>query len=157
MAVESIRAATIDDVPAIVDLAAQKHEQYREYQPVFWRLAADATEKHTRFIKSVIHKNQAIVLVHTCGGAVDGFVIANVMNAPPVYDPGGKTCMIDDFMVAHPQEWSTVGVALVERAAAEAKARGATQTVVVCGHLDEPKRGALRAGGFSIASEWHVR
>ena len=33
------------------------------------------------------------------GAIVRGFVIARIMNAPPVYDPGGKTALVDDFCV----------------------------------------------------------
>ena len=39
----------------------------------------------------------------------------------------------------------------------QARQRGAAQTVVVCGHLDQPKRAMLAQVGFSIASEWYVQ
>jgi hypothetical protein len=38
-----------------------------------------------------------------------------------------------------------------------ARAAGAIQTVVVCGHLDEAKREFLRSQCLSIASEWFVK
>ena len=31
---------------------------------------------------------------------MDGFVIVTVVPAPPVYDPGGRSSLIDDFAVA---------------------------------------------------------
>ncbi len=34
--------------------------------------------------------------------------------------------------------------------------RIADQSVVVCGHLDQPKRTMLDQMGYSIASEWYV-
>ena len=64
--------------------------------------------------------------------------------------------MIDDFMVARPDNWPSVGVALLAAARAEARTQGATLAVVVCGQFDEPKRAMLRAVGFAVASEWYV-
>ena len=50
--------------------------------------------------------------------------IAAIIGAPPVYDPGGLTCMIDDFCVADPVGWATVGRALLAEAGQQARARG---------------------------------
>lgn len=79
-----------------------------------------------------------------------------IVAAPPVYDPGGPTCLIDDFAVAVPEQWPTVGVDLLGALRRTARERGAAQVVVVCGHLDGPKRTALEHSGLSIASEWWV-
>jgi hypothetical protein len=76
--------------------------------------------------------------------------------APPVYDPGGLTCQIDDFVVVTAARWPTTGVRLLRAGLAEAARRGAIQAVVVTGHLDQPKRQALQACGLEIASEWWV-
>lgn len=85
-----------------------------------------------------------------------GFIIARLVPAPPVYNPGGLTCLIDDFCCASADEWSTVGVPLLEHIYAEARQRGAAQAVIVCGHLDQPKRQMLFSSGATIASEWFV-
>jgi len=73
-----------------------------------------------------------------------------------VYGPGGLTCQIDDFAVAPVTRWPTTGTELLRAALAEAGGLGAVQAVVVTGHLDHPKRQALRACGLEIASEWWV-
>jgi hypothetical protein len=75
---------------------------------------------------------------------------------PPVYDLGGLSCDIDDFVVTPAANWTTTGVRLLRAALAEAGQRGAVQAVVVTTHLDEPKREALRACGREVASEWWV-
>lgn len=85
-----------------------------------------------------------------------GYLLASVVEAPPVYDPGGLTGMVDDFAVARPELWRTVGRHLLEEASTRLNARGAVQIVVVCGHHDQPKRSALRDVGLTIASEWWV-
>jgi GNAT superfamily N-acetyltransferase len=96
--------------------------------------------------------------LHSCiaGEVIDGFVLAMLVPAPPVYDPGGLTCSIDDFCVADPTLWNTVGMALLDEAQRLARERGAVQVVVVCGAHDEPKRRLLESRGLSIASHWYV-
>jgi hypothetical protein len=42
-----------------------------------------------------------------------GFLIATLIPAPPVYDPGGRTCLIDDFVVIPAANWLTTGVELL--------------------------------------------
>ena len=153
----SIRKAEPADVPRMVELSEQKRLQYQSYQPTFWRKAADSREKQIPHFERVIDSDRAIALVHERAGTIDGFVIATVVEAPPVYDPGGLTCLIDDFVVADPQAWGTIGAALLNEANRQAHARGAVQTVVVCGHQDQPKRALLTEDGFSIASEWYVK
>jgi GNAT superfamily N-acetyltransferase len=75
--------------------------------------------------------------------------------APGVYNPGGRTGQIDDFVV-EPGRWNSSGIQLLRAAVEQAKDRGAIRVVVVAGHLDQEKREALQASGLSIASEWWV-
>jgi hypothetical protein len=88
---------------------------------------------------------------------LDAFVSATLVPAPPVYNSGGPTCMIDDFCRAEAADWEGAGAWLLEEAGRRARERGAVQAVVVCGHRDEAKRKMLAALGFGIASEWYVR
>lgn len=83
-------------------------------------------------------------------------LIATLTDAPPVYDPGGPTCQIDDFVVFPDARWQTTGTRLLRAGLAEAGLRGAVQAVVVTGRLDQSKRQALRAYGLEPASEWWV-
>ena len=152
----NIRVATIDDVSKMVELSDSKRTQYAEYSPVFWRKAEGASETQALFFKAQLEKENNIVLVAEASGRIEGFVIATVHSAPPVYDPGGQVCSVDDFVVSAPEQWQTVGVALLAEVKSQAKARGAVLSIAVCGHLDEPKRDMLRTSGFSIASEWYV-
>ena len=90
-------------------------------------------------------------------GAVRGFIWGKVVDAPPVYDPGGKVCMVDDFVVREPALWAAVGRALLDEVRRLARERGAVLVVVVCGPHDQPKRALLAMDDFTVASEWHVR
>jgi hypothetical protein len=157
MAEASIRLARKEDVPAMVDLSERKRSEYQGYQPRFWRKAVDSREKQLPFFERLIESDRVIALVHEQSGSLNGFVIASLVEAPPVYDPGGKTCMIDDFAIHSAGDWATMGNALLAAALQEAQERGAVQAVVVCGHQDGPKRDLLAGDGFAIASEWYVR
>jgi hypothetical protein len=144
------------DVAAMTTLATIRREQYSRYQPRFWRPAAAAQDTHRSHLASLVASSEAITLVSDEAGQLTGFLIATLNPAPPVYDPGGLTCLIDDFVVAPATKWLTTGAELLRAGLAEAGRRGAVQAVVVTGHLDQPKRQALRACGLEIASEWWV-
>jgi GNAT superfamily N-acetyltransferase len=152
-----VRPAAPGDVDAVVRLAAARRAQYETYQPVFWRPAADAAARQRPYLAGLIDDPAVISLVAVTGRDVAGFAIATVAPAPPVYDPGGLTCMLDDFAVADPRDWPTVGVALLRAVSRAAQERGAAQVVVVTAQLDEAKRAVLAASGLSVASEWWVR
>ncbi len=140
----------------MVALSEQKRSEYATYQPLFWRKAENSAAVQTPYFHHLLTQENVLTLVALEDAAVVGFVIASIVPAPPVYDPGGLTCMIDDFCVAHPDLWQTVGRDLIQSVTKEAAAHGAVQAVVVCGHLDEPKRALLRNVGMRIASEWYV-
>ena len=151
---ERIRAATQSDVAAMTDLAACRRKQYARYQPVFWRPAAGARDKHRTYLAGLVADSQVITLVSEEDSQVTGFLIATLVPAPPVYDPGGLTCQIDDFTVAHDERWTATGPALLTEGLAQAARRGAVQAVVVTAYIDHPKRQALRSCGLEVASEW---
>ncbi len=153
----SIRFAEVEDVSAMVDLSEQQRRIDEErYQLRFYRKAADSREKQLPYFKSLLAGERVIALVSEHNGRIDGFIIGMVINAPPVYDPGGFTCLVDDFVVQRPEDWPTIGVALLGEVNQHAKNRGAVQTVVVCRRLDETKRAALASLGLTVVSEWSV-
>lgn len=153
--VEHIRPARAADLDAVTALASARRRQYSTYQPVFWALAPDAEKAHKPYLARLIGDEDVITLVSESSGALTGFVIASIGDAPAVYNPGGRTCMIDDFVV-EPGRWNSAGTKLLRAAIEQAADRGAIQAVVVTGHLDLEKREALQACDLSIASEWWV-
>ena len=153
---EQIRTAAQSDVDAMATLASTRREQYAKYQPVYWRPAADAQAKQTPYFAKLVAHDKVITLVSEDASRVTGFLIATLSQAPGVYDPGGLTCQIGDFVVVTADRWPTTGIQLLRAGLAEAARRGAIQAVVVTGHLDRPKRQALQACGLDIASEWWV-
>lgn len=153
------RVATQDDVGGIADLIQEKRLQYEHYQPIFWRIAPSARDNHLGFLAKVLANERTIALVwEETPGTVDGFIIANIIAAPPVYEPGGPTCMVDDYWVRGGERWETIGHALLEAVCVRARSEfGAAQVLVVCAHQDRAKRTMLHDQGLEIASEWYVK
>jgi GNAT superfamily N-acetyltransferase len=137
-------------------LAGIRREQYVRYQPLFWRPAAGALDKHRAYLARLVDDDKVITLVSEEDGELTGFLIATLTGAPPVYDPGGPTCQVDDFVVVPDDRWQTTGTRLLRAGLAEAGLHGAVQAVVVTAHLDQSKRQMLRACGLEPASEWWV-
>ena len=153
----TIRKAQLADVTHMVELSERKRAQYERHKPNFWRKAKDSAQKQLPYFEQQIGNNHVISLIHEQDGIIDGFVIAMLVSAPEVYDPGGLSCVVDDFVVSDPSLWQNVGVALLNEVIHEAKSRGAVQSIVVCGHHDIPKRIMLASTGCAIASEWWVK
>ncbi|HEY4387551.1 MAG TPA: hypothetical protein VGN34_24100, partial [Ktedonobacteraceae bacterium] len=139
----SLRRAGSHDIAEIVELAEQRRLQYQRYQLTLWRKADDSREKHLLFLESLLMREDVIMLVHESADKVDGFIMADFVPAPPVYNPGGPTCRVDDFCVVAESLWENVGQELLNEVLRLAREHGAAQNVVVCGHLDQPKRAML--------------
>jgi GNAT superfamily N-acetyltransferase len=157
-----IRRATEMDIPNMVAIAETKRIEYEGYAPVFWRKAPGASPKAGAVLAVLVGGHRRY-----CAGGPDrgrsgrvhhwGADNGALTTAPPVYNPGGAVCMVDDFAVAPPEEWQAVGRALLAAMAQEAQARGAILMVVVCARHDQAKRALLQEAGCAVASEWHVR
>jgi GNAT superfamily N-acetyltransferase len=152
-----VRPATSADVNAIADLADRKGAEYQRYHTRFWRRARDARDRFLPTLEDLVGSGRAIVLVHEQDREIDGVIIGVVQQAPAVYDPGGFTCIVDDYIVARPDLWNTAGVALLEALIRKARAKGAVQIAVTCGRQDAPKRSMLIAHKYVVTSEWFVK
>jgi GNAT superfamily N-acetyltransferase len=153
----NIRKATAADIPHMVAIAEVKRVEYEGYSPVFWRKAPDSSPKQELFFQRLLAAADVIALVAETDTSLVGFIIGAVTTAPPVYNPGGPVCIVDDFTVANSTEWGLVGAALLAAVEQEAKAQGAVLSVVVCAQRDQAKRDLLREAGLTVASEWHVK
>ncbi len=151
-----IRAATGPDVPGMVALSEQARSRLMTYLPTFWRKAEHAAAAQTEFFTDLLTKDQTILRVHDTTVGIDGFIIAMLIDAPPVYDPGGLTCLIDDFCVQHDADWPTVGRDLLHAATAAAREQGAVQVSVICPDRYAAKRTFLATQGLVVGSSWHV-
>ena len=150
-----VRVAVVGDVPEMLQLADRKRQQYVVHNPVFHRPAENAAAIQRPWFTQLVENDEAGVFVDVDqGGGFRGFLVATVVPAPPVYDPGGLTCSIDDFAVLDDALWPIVGLALLRSAQQWAVQRGAVQAVVVCGPHDAAKRKMLMMSGLHVVSEW---
>ena len=93
-----IRRAEAADVPAMLDLAEQRRAEYARYQPRFWNPAPDARLARSGYFAQLVETEEVLTAVCVQDTQLIGFLIAHLVPAPPVYDPGGLTCQIDRFL-----------------------------------------------------------
>lgn len=139
------RRLTTADVPRVLELGEQKRRQYEAYSPVFWRPSPLPREMFAPYLRTQIEKQGTVALAYERHGSVDGFVLANAQG------------YIDDFMVAAPALWPTVGADLLLEAGAAAHAQGTPSLLVVCGQGDKPMREMLAALGLDHVRDWYIR
>ncbi len=141
----AIRPLTAADVPRLLELGEAKRRQYQAYSPVFWHISALPRETFGPYLRAQIEDPEIVALAHERDGIVDGFVLANAQGH------------IDDFMVAAPELWPTVGAELLGAAGAASYGKGVSSLLVVCGQGDQPMRTMLAAQGLTPATDWYVR
>lgn len=73
-----------------------------------------------------------------------------------IFESESETLMIDDFCVKSKNLWQSVGTRLIATVKAAAKDKGVTQTLVVCGAHDHPKRKFLSEQNLQVTSEWFI-
>ena len=152
----AVRAATADDVAAMVALVEASRERLQEWQPVFWRRAPGAAEMSRMFFGFLVASADYLTLIDDDAGEVTGFLIASETKAPPVVAPGGPTWTIDDFCVASDGLWETTGRELLNTARLQLTERGAAQIVVVCPAALTAKQYMLADAGLAEATQWWV-
>jgi GNAT superfamily N-acetyltransferase len=140
----------------MAELASLRRRDYAQAQPQFWREAAGAIGTQRRWFAHLIEDQTTLTLVAEHAGEVVGLLVASLVDPPPVYDPGGPSGFVDDFVVSAGDQWETVGRQLLVAARDWLREQGAAQIVVVAGFHDERKRAFLDSEGMSLASTWHV-
>lgn len=151
-----VRAADVTDLDLVLAVADSRRREYATYQPQFWNPAPDALDKQRSYFTSLVDDHEALFAVSLEDGVITGFIIARLVPTPPVYDPGGATCLVDDFTVNEADSWPVAGPLLLARVRSWAADRGAAQLVVVTAGSDEPKRTTLMTLDLSLGSEWWV-
>lgn len=102
-----------------------------------------------------IANEQLTVLVAEHNGAICGCLIALVAVTPPVYDPGGATCLVTEFKVVETGKQDSICNALLNEMGQIASQKDAVQHVVMCDVNDLQSQSLLTKFGMTIASEWY--
>ncbi|MEQ1754763.1 MAG: GNAT family N-acetyltransferase [Micropepsaceae bacterium] len=153
----SIRRASPSDVDAFTDLVAAKRTQLEMFEPIMWRTGRDANEMTAAFFRHQVAEPNAILLVAEDGASILGFVNAVLQNPPPIYDPGGKTVMIDDFTVVKGEAGDQAAMALLDAVMSEGRSRGAVQLIAVSAAMDERATKWFQTKKLHVASTWWTR
>jgi ribosomal protein S18 acetylase RimI-like enzyme len=138
----------------MVSLAGRQRKLQEQLEPRFWRRSPGAAGWTRRYFRFLLVTRRATLLVAEDQGEVAGMLIARRVGAPPVYDPGGASLMIDDFCVLSPASWPSVGAALLEAAI---QGSSAAQVIIVAPVRDAAKSQWLASAGLTPVSSWWTR
>jgi hypothetical protein len=152
-----VRKAGTNDIKAAVELAERSRRPLQKYQPTLWRKAAKSAAATEASFINLLTEPGTYFLVALEGVQLQGILVARKVPAPPVFDPGGDTYLIDDFFMLEPRLWLTVGEALLSHVSTLIHEHGGVQIVVTSADRDLAKTEMLRRSGLSIASNWWTR
>jgi len=149
-----LRSAMETDIPAMVAILEAKRLEYQGYEPVFWNKAANSADIQAGYFAYLFAQKDTCMFVAEREQEVLGFLVTRLTPAPPIVDPGGPTVTIDDFHVARPDLWDTVGELLLERTMSHGREQGWRQIIVVCPHKERAKSDFLADRRLSLTTEW---
>jgi len=152
-----VRKAETTDIEAAVELVERSRRQFQKFQPTFWRKAEKSAAATETFFGRLLTDPDTYFLVAVEGSRLEGFLIARKFPSSPVFDPGGDTWLIDDFCVAEPRLWLSIGEALLSHATTLIHEHGGVQIVVVSPDRDLAKTEMLRRSDLTIASNWWTK
>ena len=104
-------------------------------------------------VPDILRLVRALALYEREPDDVVGFVIGQLVPAPPIFDPGGKTLLVDDG------RWpmAAAGEALFAALRTWAVKQGATQLVGVTAVGDEDRRATFDALGLHPTTQWWTK
>jgi GNAT superfamily N-acetyltransferase len=150
-----VRPATADDVAAMVELIQEYRDQLARWRPDFWRPADRAAEMSRMWFGHLVATpDKARCFVAEEADAVAGFLIATPIPVPPVYAAPDQAWTVDDFCVAEPAQWPTIGRALWDAVVAHGRAEGWGQLICVSPVRDEAKNAMLDGTALTPTSRW---
>jgi GNAT superfamily N-acetyltransferase len=83
--------------------------------------------------------------------------MGTLQDPPPVYAPGGKTVLIDDFAVVDAADGDSAASQLLDAVISEARARGAVQIITVAAAQDARASRWFEEKKLRVASQWWTR
>ena len=153
----TVRMASAGDVQAMAALVATKRQMLESFEPVMWHPSEIAAQITPQFFTHQVVQPNVIARVAEDGGRFLGFAIGVLQDPPPVYAPGGKTLLIDDFAVVEGVDGDAAASALLDAVISEARARGAVQMIVVAAAKDARASRWLEEKKLHVASQWWTR
>ncbi len=153
----SVRIASAGDVQAMAALLEVKRQMLESFEPVMWRPSEIAAQLTPQFFTHQVVQPNVIARVAEDGERFLGFVMGTLQDPPPVYAPGGKTVLIDDFAVVDGADGDSAASQLLDAAISEARARGAVQIITVAAAQDARASRWFEEKKLRVASQWWTR
>lgn len=125
------RRAIVDDYPAVAALVAEADALHAELLPRYFRRGTRPFRTRAEFTRLVAALDEVLLVVDGAGGTACGMLHAQLYDTPP-----GQTLVprrrahIDNLVVTARERRAGHGRALVEAAAAWAKAKGAGELLL---------------------------
>ena len=148
-----VETATLDDIDAIVALIETRRQQLADWEPRFWRKAEASADMSKAFLPTLIDDPGSTLLVAYQGSDLVGCLQFKPTFVPPVYDPGGTTWMIDDFVVANDQ-WDAVGTALLSALRSKTTELSQGQLIFPVPYKDDAAMDFFQRQGLSPTTMW---
>jgi|GEM_PF-2473392 len=159
----TVRSATSNDLPSMVELSRQKRHDYARYQPIFWRPAEDGDQKQVGFFGWLLQQEGPLLFVSEApDGSLNGFLIALPTERLAMKDPAFRLLNglhIDDFTVAKDELWATAGRELLLTAVTAHQRRVGDKAAinVISGTHDLAKRNLLeRDANMKSLFTWDI-
>ena len=149
-----VRRARWRDIPEMVRLSERNRLFLEQLAPRFWRRSPGAARWTGRYFRFLFVTRRAAMLVAEEQREVVGMLIGRRVSAPPVYEPGGPTLLIDDFCVAAPELWPSAGAALLDAATRDTVF---AQVIVIAPVGDTAKSQWLASAGLAPVSSWWTK
>ncbi len=93
----SIRAGTVDDIPAVLPLVAKTIAFHEEMDPVRWGAVPNAHERYRYFFERVLTNNGVFLVVEEAG-AIVGFLLGAISEEYAMYR-AGRYGMLHDLWI----------------------------------------------------------
>lgn len=150
-----IRKARRSDLNRMVEITGDYRQKLATIEPQYWRPAANA-RFWTRAFFGFLMLRKSWILVAERSGRVIGFVIALPKAAPPVFAPGTKTALIDDFYVDPVERFDEVATLLLSAIRPQLSKAGYGQLVVINAVGDSERGRFLEAQGIRPVCQWSL-
>lgn len=149
-------AATMEDLPAVVELAMAVEEQHETYWPLRWQRREGLPEGYMRWMTKRLEDPRMLIQVARDPAAevpVVGMILVTIVDEIPIYT-FKEYALIQDMAVRPPYRRRGIAERLLEDAAAWSKARGMTQLrLMVASTFNPNARAAFAKAGFQPTYE----
>jgi|SRR5579862_2046667 len=150
-----IRPATNDDLGWMMSLCELGRIQKNSLHPIAYQQPAAYCRTRRKEIERILENPNSLCLISEHHDQPLAFLVALLVDAPPVYAPGGPVCLIEEFEGVKHQDLATHGLQLLDEARNIARRRGAVLQRVISSAGDLDREEFLLGNGFTVASEWY--